>query len=386
MPARPSHNLNPDALPGELRRGRAAVSNPAARFESETRVRRDADWDYASDADWEAPDGVVVPDGFDIDRSTPVRTTVTLEACRTAIVRNQSPDVPFDQSINPYRGCEHGCIYCFARPTHAYSGLSSGLDFETKLFAKPGVVEKLKDELAKPGYRCRMIALGTNTDCYQPIEREHRLMRGILSVLHDSNHPVGIVTKAHLVTRDIDLLAAMAKKNLAHVFVSVTTLDRRLARAMEPRASTPARRLEAIEKLSAAGIPTGVMVAPVVPGLTDHEMENILTAARDAGAERAGYLVMRLPWEIKDLFREWLAGNAPDRAARVMAQIHELRGGKDNDPRFFSRMSGEGVSAKLLAQRFEIARKKLGLNAKAYELDAGQFQPPLRPGQQITLF
>jgi DNA repair photolyase len=378
-----SKSSNPDAVRADLRRGRAALSNPTARFERQTRVCRDAEWDYSSEAEWAVADDVVEED---VDRPAPPRTTVTLEACRTAIVRNQSPDIPFDRSINPYRGCEHGCIYCFARPTHAYSGLSSGLDFETKLFAKPAVVEKLKDELAQPGYRCRMIALGTNTDCYQPIEREHRLMRGILSVLHDCNHPVGIVTKAHLVTRDIDLLAAMAKKNLAHVFVSVTTLDRHLARSMEPRASTPARRLDAIRLLAEAGVPTGVMVAPIVPGLTDHELENILTAAADAGAVRAGYLVMRLPHEIKDLFREWLEENAPERASRIMSQIHQLRGGRDNDPRFFTRLTGEGENARLLAQRFDIARRKLGLNAKEFTLDASQFQPPYRPGQQITLF
>ena len=264
--------------------------------------------------------------------------------------------------------------------------MSSGLDFETKLFAKPDVVERLKAELAKPGYRCRMMALGTNTDCYQPIERQHRLMRGILSVLHDCNHPLGIVTKAHLVTRDIDLLAAMAKKNLAHVFVSLTTLDRGLARAMEPRASTPARRLEAIRMLARAGVPTGVMVAPVVPGLTDHELEKILAAAAGAGALRAGYLVMRLPHEIKQLFREWLQENVPGRAGRVMARVQEMRDGRDNDPRFFSRLSGEGETAKLLARRFEVARRKLGLNAKEFTLDTGLFQPPLRPGRHIPLF
>ena len=383
MASPPPPKLNPDTLRAELRRGRGAVSNPTARFEGETRVRRDEDWDYASEAEWAASDEVAEDA---LDRPNPLRTTVTLEACRTAIIRNQSPDVPFEQSINPYRGCEHGCIYCFARPTHAYSGLSSGLDFETKLFAKPDVVERLKAELAKPGYRCRMMALGTNTDCYQPIERQHRLMRGILSVLHDCNHPLGIVTKAHLVTRDIDLLAAMAKKNLAHVFVSLTTLDRGLARAMEPRASTPARRLEAIRMLARAGVPTGVMVAPVVPGLTDHELEKILAAAAGAGALRAGYLVMRLPHEIKQLFREWLQENVPGRAGRVMARVQEMRDGRDNDPRFFSRLSGEGETAKLLARRFEVARRKLGLNAKEFTLDTGLFQPPLRPGRQIPLF
>ncbi len=386
MASAPSHHTNPDTLRAELRRGRGAVSNPTARFESETRVVKDRDWNYASEAEWATSGAVSGVDEHDSYHIHPLRTSVTLETCRTAIVRNQSPDVPFDRSINPYRGCEHGCIYCFARPSHAYSGLSSGLDFETKLFAKPDVVERLMDELARPGYHCRMMALGTNTDVYQPIEREHRLMRGILSVLHDTNHPVGIVTKAHLVTRDIDLLAAMAKKNLVHVFVSITTLDRRLARSMEPRASTPGKRLEAIRKLTEAGIPTGVMVAPVVPGLTDHELEGILQAAAAAGAHRAGYLVLRLPHEIKDLFREWLAENVPDRAGRIMAQIHELRGGRDNDPRFFKRHTGVGETAKLLAQRFEIARTRLGLKTKEYELDASLFQPPQRPGQQITLF
>jgi DNA repair photolyase len=383
MPSTPPKQPNPDAVRGELRRGRGAVSNPDGRYESQTRIARDQDWDYTSEAEW-APADDIVEDEF--DRLPPLRTSVTLEACRTAIVHNKSPDIPFDQSINPYRGCEHGCIYCFARPSHSYSGLSAGLDFETRLFAKPEVVERLKDELAKPGYRCRMMALGTNTDCYQPIEREHRLMRGILSVLHDCNHPVGIVTKSHLVTRDIDLLSSMAKKSLAHVYLSVTTLDRHLARSMEPRASTPSKRLEAISLLAEAGIPTGVMVAPVVPGLTDHEMENILEAASDAGAARAGYLVMRLPYEIKDLFREWLEDNVPDRASRVMAQVHELRGGRDNDPRFFSRLTGTGEMAKLLARRFEIASRRLGFGAREFKLDSSLFQPPLRPGQQITMF
>jgi DNA repair photolyase len=371
---------NPDAAEARLRRGRGAVSNPTGRFESRNRVRRDGVWDYGSDNDWQARS----EDDLDLP---PLRTTVTEEACRTAIVRNTSPDIPFDQSINPYRGCEHGCIYCYTRPTHAYSGLSAGLDFETELFAKPTIVETLKQELAKPRYECKMIALGTNTDCYQPIERERGLMRGILEMLRDTRHPVGIVTKSHLVTRDIDILSEMAKDNLVHVFVSVTTLDRGLARAMEPRASTPPRRLDAIRQLANAGIPVGVMVAPVVPALTDHELENILTAAKEAGAKRAGYLVLRLPYEIKDLFREWLLENSPDRATRVLRQIHEIRDGRDNDPRFHTRMTGVGDNADLLASRFEIACRKLGLSTRDYdELETALFTPPVLPGRQFSLF
>ena len=371
---------NPDAEDRRLRRGRGAVSNPTGRFENQQRVGRDAQWDYRSDNDWQAAseDDLQLP---------PLRTTGTEEVCRTAISRNTSPDIPFDQSINPYRGCEHGCIYCYARPSHAYAGLSPGLDFETQLFSKPDVVETLKQELAKPKYECRMIALGTNTDCYQPIEREQGLMRGILETLRDARHPVGIVTKSHLVTRDIDILSEMAKDNLAHVFISVTTLDRKLARAMEPRAATPPRRLDAIRQLADAGVPVGVMVAPVVPALTDHEMENILDAAYQAGAKRAGYLVLRLPFEIKELFREWLLENCPDRATRVLRQIHEIRDGRDNDPRFHSRMTGVGDNAELLASRFDIACRKLGLSNRDYdELDTSLFTPPVLPGRQFSLF
>jgi DNA repair photolyase len=384
------HHLqpNPDAEELRLRRGRGAVSNPTGRFESQHRVRRDGMWDYRSDSDWQSQGGLSTQGGdLDLPPLPPLRTSVIEEACRSAIVHNSSPDIPFDQSINPYRGCEHGCIYCYARPSHAYSGLSAGLDFETRLFSKPDIVETLKKELANPKYKCRMIALGTNTDCYQPVEREHGLMRGILETLHDARHPVGIVTKSHLVTRDIDLLADMAKDNLVHVFMSVTTLDRSLARAMEPRAATPPRRLDAIRQLAAAGIPVGVMVAPVVPALTDHEMENILAAAQDAGAKRAGYLVLRLPFEIKELFREWLLENCPDRATRVLRQIHEIRGGRDNDPRFHTRMTGVGDNADLLASRFDIACRKLGLSTRDYdELETSLFTPPVLPGRQFSLF
>ena len=370
---------NPDTVDSKRRRGRGAVSNPTARYESQTRVAADDDWEYGTQADWAGEWG----DGDDL--LPPLRTTVTEEACRSAIVRNNSPDIPFDRSVNPYRGCEHGCIYCYARPSHAYAGLSAGLDFETKLFAKPEIAETLKRELAKPGYDCRFIALGTNTDCYQPIEREYGLMRQILQVLHDCDHPVGIVTKSHMVTRDIDLLAAMARKNLSHVYVSVTTLDRQLARAMEPRASTPGKRLEAIRALSDAGISTGVMTAPIVPGLNDHETEAILQAAAKAGAKRAGYMIMRLPFEIKHLFREWLRENYPERARRVMNQVHELRGGRDNDPRFHVRMTGSGETAKLIARRFDVARRRLGLGDHDYDLDTSLFRPPELPGQQIEL-
>ena len=383
-PQAPRLQPNPDAEDLRLRRGRGAVSNPTGRYESRTRVRRDKMWDYSSDNDWQTLLNDIRNEEAELP---PLRTNVTEEACRSAIATNNSPDIPFDQSINPYRGCEHGCIYCYARPTHAWSGLSPGLDFETELFCKPDIIETLKRDLAKPGYDCRMIALGTNTDCYQPIERERRLMCGILEVLRDCHHPVGIVTKSHLVTRDIDILSDMAKENLVHVFVSVTTLDRQLARAMEPRAATPPKRLETIHKLADAGIPVGVMVAPVVPALTDHELESILAAAQEAGAKRAGYLVLRMPFEIKDLFREWLLENCPDRATRVMRQLHEIRGGRDNDPRFHTRMTGVGDNAELLRTRFAIACRKLGLGTREYDnLDHTKFIPPELPGQQMSLF
>ena len=353
------------------RRGRGALTNVSGRFEAERRIRADSRFDFAADA--AAPD----------EPPPPLATTVTAEACRTIITRNRSPDLGFDRSINAYRGCEHGCAYCYARPTHAYLGLSPGLDFESRLFAKPDAARALERELSHPGYECRMIALGTNTDPYQPIERQLEITRQILEVLAAANHPVGITTKSALVERDLDILGPMAERNLVRVFLSVTTLDRRLARRMEPRASTPAKRLETIRALAEAGIPAGVMVAPVIPGLTDSEMERILEAAAWAGAEAAAYVLLRLPLEVKDLFREWLRENEPLRAGRVMTLVRQTRDGKLNDSTFHLRGRGRGAYADLIARRFRLATRRLGLNAEQRTLDTSAFRPP--PGAQLKL-
>ncbi|MFZ5784482.1 MAG: PA0069 family radical SAM protein [Pseudomonadota bacterium] len=352
-----------DAVPEPVHRGRGALSNESSRYDSERRIRTTDGWEHVS-----------VPS--EDDDLPPLRTTLTRDATRTILARNTSPDVPFDRSINPYRGCEHGCIYCFARPTHAYLGLSPGLDFETKLLFKPDAAKLLVAELVSPKYRPDVVAMGTNTDPYQPVERELKITRQVLRVLSDFNNPVDIVTKNHLVTRDIDILADMAKRNLAEVFVSVTTLDRALARDMEPRASAPHRRLEAIRALAAAGVPAGVMTAPMIPGLNDHEMEAILEAARDAGATRAGFTVLRLPLEIKDLFQEWLKEHRPDRAERVLSLIRQMRGGALYQSGFGQRMKGEGPIAQLLSARFGAAVKRLGLNLVRYRLDASRFSVP----------
>jgi DNA repair photolyase len=351
------------------KKGRGARSNASGRFEPTARI--------AVDDGWQNGDSEELP---------PLRTTVTVDSTRTIIARNDSPDVPFDRSINPYRGCEHGCIYCFARPSHAYLGLSPGLDFESRLFAKPDAARLLEHELRASSYRCEMMALGTNTDPYQPIERQHEITRQILEVLSAFSHPVGIVTKSALVTRDIDLLAPMAKRNLARVFLSITTLDPVLARRIEPRAATPGRRLETIRALAEAGIPTGVMAAPMIPALNDAELETILEAAAKAGATAAGYILLRLPLEIKDLFGEWLEGHYPDRAKHVLNLIRGTRGGALNDPKFGQRMSGKGAYAALLANRFEIAAKRLGLDRREQDsLDTSQFKPPPRAGDQLIL-
>ncbi len=351
------------------RKGRGSISNAAGRFEPTTRHAVDDGWG-TSDAPAPA-----------------LRTTLTPDASRTVIARNTSPDVPFDRSINPYRGCEHGCIYCFARPTHAYLGLSPGLDFESHLFYKPDAAKLLAQELGKPGYQCAVLAMGTNTDPYQPAERGKPITRAILEVLSAHHHPVGIVTKSALVLRDIDILAPMAERGLAQVCVSVTTLDRSLARRMEPRAATPARRLDTIGGLSAAGIPTGVMAAPVIPGLTDHELEAILAAARAAGADFASYIMLRLPLEISDLFREWLAEHVPGKADRVMNLVRSVRGGRDYDAAFGRRMKGAGPYADQIAARFRLACKRLGLDSgERFQLDATQFRPPPRAGDQLSLF
>jgi DNA repair photolyase len=360
--APPDYPDDPIAEP--IHKGRGALSNETSRYDTEKRIR-------TTDG-WEAEVAAAAED----DELPPLRTILTRDATRTIIARNNSPDIGFDRSINPYRGCEHGCIYCFARPTHAYLGLSPGLDFETKILFKPEAAKLLAAELAAPKYKCAVMAMGTNTDPYQPVERDLKVTRQILRVLSDFNHPVGIVTKNHLVTRDIDILADMARRNLAEVFLSVTTLDKDLARAMEPRASAPHRRLEAIRALATAGIPAGVMTAPMIPGLNDHEMEAILDAAVDAGATRAGYVPLRLPLEIKELFEEWLKTHRPDRAERVLSLIRQMRGGKLYDAEFGSRMRGEGPLALLLSQRFAAAVKRLGLNRLGVRLDTSAFHVP----------
>ena len=354
-----------------LLRGRGALSNAVGRFEKQARVLVDDGWD----------------DGWRDDDATPptLRTQVIRDATRTIITRNTSPDISFDRSINPYRGCEHGCIYCFARPNHAYLGMSPGADFESRLFAKPNAAELLAKELSAPGYVPKLIAIGTNTDAYQPIEKKMRIMRAILEVLRDFKHPVGIVTKSPLVLRDIDILSEMAHEGLAKVALSVTTLDRKLARAMEPRAGTPQRRLQAIKALSAAGIPTGVMFAPVIPALNDGEMEAVLAAAAECGARTAGYVLLRLPLEIKDLFREWLEANVPDKARHVMSLVRSMRGGKDYDSAWHERMRGKGPYADMIAHRFHLAIKKLGFNTDHRPMDTTQFARPVQIGDQLSL-
>lgn len=350
----------------ERRRGRGAGMNPTGRFEAESRHVYDDGWETIEDL-------------------PPFKTEVQLEKPRTIITRNDSPDISFDRSINPYRGCEHGCIYCFARPTHSYMGLSAGLDFESKLFAKPDAAKMLDKELSKPGYTAKTIAIGTNTDPYQPIEKKWRIMRDILQVLEAHQHPVGIVTKSALVMRDQDILARMAEKGLAKVCLSVTTLDGKLARTMEPRASTPTRRLQALRSLSDAGVPVGVMVAPVIPGLNDHEIERILDSARAVGALEAGYVLLRLPLEVSPLFKEWLLRNYPDRYRHVLSLVRSMRDGKDYDAEWGKRMRGEGPYAWQIGRRFEIAAKRLGINVNKKRLRTDLFEPT--PGnEQLSLF
>jgi DNA repair photolyase len=372
-------NMPTGVLPARKRKGRGAISNREGRFERLHSERIDDGWISAGD---------LAADPLRID------TQVQLDASRSIIARNKSPDIGFDRSINPYRGCEHGCIYCFARPTHACLGLSPGLDFETKLFAKPDAAEILQRELSSPRYRPRTIALGTNTDPYQPIERQLQITRQILQVLAEHDHPVSIVTKGHLVCRDIDILAPMAAKGLASVAVSVTTLDAELARAMEPRVAPPERRLATITELARAKIPVGVMVAPVIPALTDHELEAILIRARQAGASNAGYIVLRLPGELKSLFQEWLAAHVPDRERRVLNRMREFRRGELYRSEFGTRMHGTGHHAKLLATRFELACRQNGLNFETSSVDSdslddSQFNVPGQPqseNRQLRLF
>lgn len=349
--------------PLAARKGRGAVSNIQGRFELDQRERFDDGW--AADDEDEAP---------------AFRTVVTDEYAKSILTRNASPDVPFNVSLNPYRGCEHGCIYCFARPTHSYLGLSPGLDFETRLFAKVNAPDLLRRELASPSYVPEHIAIGVNTDAYQPCERQRRITRQVLEVLHECNHPVGLITKNALIERDIDLLAPMAEKRLACAAITLTTLDPEIARTLEPRAAAPARRLRAIRTLAEAGIPVSVSVAPIIPFVTEPEIEKILEAARDAGAVGAHYVVLRLPWEVNPLFKEWLEAHFPERAARVMNRVRDMRGGKDYDSDFSKRMHGEGVWADLIQQRFAKTVERLGmggLRGRFEKLDVSQFRRPL---------
>ncbi|MCF7643995.1 PA0069 family radical SAM protein [Bacillus subtilis] len=349
------------------RRGRGAGINPSGRFESQTRIDSDDGWNS-------------------LEEMEAFKTEVQIEKPRSIITRNDSPDINFDRSVNPYRGCEHGCIYCFARPSHSYMGLSAGLDFETKLFAKPDAARLLEKELSKSGYIPKTIAIGSNTDPYQPVEKKMRIMRDILGVLDAANHPAGIITKSALVTRDIDILSSMAERGLAKVAISVTTLDAKLARNMEPRASTPTLRLQAIRQLSEAGIPVSVLLGPVIPGINDHEIERILDSAYAMGAREAGYVLLRLPYEVAPLFKDWLLQHFPDRYRHVMSLLRSMRGGKDYDAEWGKRMRGEGPYAWQIGRRFEIACKKHGLNVHKFRLRCDLFTPLQTNGVQLSLF
>ncbi|MDY8107922.1 PA0069 family radical SAM protein [Fulvimarina sp. 2208YS6-2-32] len=348
------------------RRGRGAGINPAGRFEPFARHEFDDGWDSLEDL-------------------PAFKTDVQVERPRTIITKNTSPDISFDRSINPYRGCEHGCVYCFARPSHAYMGLSAGVDFESKLFAKPNAAQLLERELSRPGYEVRSIAIGTNTDPYQPIEKRYGIMREILEVLEAANHPVGIVTKSALVLRDIDILARMADKGLARVALSVTTMDRKLARTMEPRASTPDKRIDAIKQLNDAGVPTMIMTAPIIPGLTDSEIERLLEAAAAAGAKEAGYVLLRLPLEVSQIFKDWLLRHYPDRYRHVLSLLRSMREGKDYDAEWGKRMRGTGPYAYQIKRRFDLAAKRLGLNQERQTLRTDLFSAPRGSGVQLSL-
>ncbi len=360
-----------DTVPDTPRKGRGAVSNrPSGRFDDSDRIAVDDGWNGPEREQWEddAP-----------------RTILGVDTAKRIITRNNSPDVGFDQSINPYKGCEHGCIYCFARPTHAYLNLSPGLDFETRIFRKPDAPELLRKELSAKGYAPSVIQLGINTDAYQPVERTEKLTRRILEVLAEFEHPVALLTKSALIQRDLDILGPMAAKNLVRAGVSITTLDRNIARIMEPRAATPPKRLETIRALKAAGVPVVVMSAPIVPGLTCHELEGILEAAAEAGAERAGITIVRLPHEIKTLFQEWVRGHFPDRADKVLSLIRQCRDGKLNQAEFGTRMSGTGPYAELIHKRFALAVKRLGLDKPRPALDFSRFRRSAG-SRQLSLF
>ncbi len=348
----------------EVTKGRGATLQIEGRFESVARERIDDGWGTADEA---------LP---------PFRTTVTVEQAKSVLQRQNSPDLPYEYSLNAYRGCEHGCIYCYARPSHAYLNLSPGLDFETRLFAKPEAAQLLRKELAKPSYPCSPIALGSNTDPYQPIEREWKITRQILEVLAECRHPVFIVTKSALIERDLDLLVQLARDDLVQVFISVTTLDGEIARKLEPRASSPRRRLQAVERLNEAGVPCGVFVAPVIPFLTDSELESILQTAHEHGARSVFYALLRLPYELKDLFKDWLAVHYPLKAEHVMSRLREMRGGRENDSEFGSRFVGDGLFAQLLSKRFRLACERLGFNCEEGALDTAKFAKPNLSGQQ----
>jgi len=351
---------------GQRRRGRGAASNRSGRFETLQKIGTDDGWESLGELD-------------------AFRTEVFVDRPKKIIAHNASPDINFDNSVNPYRGCEHGCVYCYARPTHCFLGMSAGLDFESKLFVKENAAELLERELADPNYRVEKLALGANTDIYQPIERQYRVTRSLLELLDRTNHPVLLITKSALILRDIDILSSMAERGLVKAALSVTTLDRKLARAMEPRASTPEKRLEAIAKLNEAGVPTSVVVAPIIPALNDHEIEPILKRAAAAGAQQAGYVLLRLPNEIRDLFREWLREHYPDREKHVFSLVKSTRGGKDYDSTWGRRMSGSGPFAWQIGRRFELACKRLGINEQSFSVRTDLFTPPVLPGQQLRL-
>ncbi len=355
------------AVDAERRRGRGTLSNSSGRYEPIARIAFDDGWQS-------------------LEELPAFKTSVQIDATRKIITRNESPDISFDRSINPYRGCEHGCVYCFARPTHAYLGLSPGLDFESKLFMKPDAPVLLEKELSAKDYAPRTIAIGTNTDPYQPIEKKYQVTRRILQVLERAGHPVGIVTKSNLILRDLDILARMAERKLVKVAISVTTLDAGLARKMEPRAPTPQRRLEALRRLAEAGVPTSVMVAPIIPAINDAEIERILDAAALAGVKRAGYVLLRLPLELRALFREWLKENFPERESHVFKLIRDMRGGKDYDSSWGKRMTGAGPYAWMIGRRFEAACERLALNAEKVALTTEHFQKPVKGAEQLSLF
>lgn len=356
-----------ERIESERRRGRGAATNATGRFETLTRHGFDDGW-------------------LREDRDPALKTLVTIDRSRTILNRVTSPDLPFDRSVNPYRGCEHGCSYCFARPTHAQLGLSPGLDFETRLTAKPDAPRLLEEAIRKPGYIVAPIAFGTNTDPYQPIERKWRIMRGCLEVLEAHGHPLTITTKGSLVVRDVDILARMAQRSLVRVAVSLTTLDNRLSRSMEPRAAAPARRIAMIRALSRAGVPVLALMAPVIPALNEPELEQLVASAAAAGARSASYITLRLPLEVSPLFQDWLAEHFPDRAARVMGKVREMQGGRDYDPAWGRRFRGEGVHANLIARRFAIATRRAGLDGKLPKLRSDLFHSPPRRGDQLSLF